>query len=129
MWRAGSSKAFSSAGWARPIRVRRNRRIGSKEADDRRSHGTRLQFAQAAQSLVAAGVLLLSVAGPALAQDEGSSPGENDQVVLTGQLFVEADQTVNTAVIFNGHAAIEGTVREDLFVAERRYRDLGHGER
>ena len=39
------------------------------------------------RALAAAGVLLLSVAGPALAQDEGSSPDENDQVVLTGQLL------------------------------------------
>jgi hypothetical protein len=64
----------------------------------------------------AAGVLLLSVAGPALAQDDGSSPGENDQVVLTGQLLVESDRTVDTAAIFNGPATIEGTVQEDLFV-------------
>ena len=68
------------------------------------------------RALAAAGVLLLSVAGPALAQDEGSSRDENDQVVLTGQLLIAADQTVDTAVIFNGHATIEGTVREDLFV-------------
>jgi hypothetical protein len=68
------------------------------------------------RALAAAGVLLLSVAGPAGAQDEGSSPDENDQVVLTGQLLIEADRTVDTAVIFNGQATIEGTVREDLFV-------------
>ena len=68
------------------------------------------------RALAAAGVLLLSVAGPASAQDEGSSDDENDQVVLTGQLLIEADRTVDTAVIFNGPATIEGTVREDLFV-------------
>jgi hypothetical protein len=68
------------------------------------------------RALAVAGVLLLSVAGPASAQVDGSRDGENDQVVLTGQLLIEADRTVNTAVIFNGHATIEGTVREDLFV-------------
>ena len=68
------------------------------------------------RALAATGVLLLSVAGPASAQVDGSRDGENDQVVLTGQLLIEADRTVDTAVIFNGHATIEGTVREDLFV-------------
>lgn len=68
------------------------------------------------RALAAAGVLLLSVAGPAGAQDAGSSPDEKDQVVLTGQLLVEGDRTVDTAVIFNGSATIEGTVREDVFV-------------
>jgi len=68
------------------------------------------------RALALAGVLLLSVAGPAGAQDEGPSPNENDQVVLTGQLLVEGERTVDTAVIFNGSATIEGTVREDLFV-------------
>jgi hypothetical protein len=68
------------------------------------------------RALAVAGVLLLSVAGPALAQDDGSIPDENDQVVLTGQLLVQGDRTVDTAVIFNGPATIEGTVQEDLFV-------------
>lgn len=68
------------------------------------------------RALAAAGVLLLSVAGPASAQDDGSGAGENDQVVLTGHLLIEADRTVDTAVIFNGRATVEGTVREDLFV-------------
>jgi hypothetical protein len=66
--------------------------------------------------LASAGVLLASLAGPAHAQDEGSGDDENDQVVLTGELRIEADRTVDTAVIFNGPATIEGTVREDLFV-------------
>jgi hypothetical protein len=69
------------------------------------------------RALATAGVLLVSLAGPARAQDDGSGGDENDQVVLTGQLLIEADRTVDTAVIFNGPATIEGTVREDLFVA------------
>lgn len=68
------------------------------------------------RSLTLAGVLLLMVAGPASAQDDGSSADDNDQVVLTGRLLVEGDSTVDTAVIFNGPATIEGIVREDLFV-------------
>ena len=48
------------------------------------------------RALAAAGVLLLLVAGPAGAQDEGSSPDENDQVVLTGQLLIEADRRPRT---------------------------------
>ena len=68
------------------------------------------------RALATAGVLLVSLAGPAQAQDDGSGD-ENDQVVLTGQLLIEADRTVDTAVILNGPATIDGTVREDLFVA------------
>src|ERR687891_371815 len=68
------------------------------------------------RGLATAGLLLVSLAAPAQAQDDGSGGDENDQVVLTGQLLIEADRTVGTAVIFNGPATIEGTVREDLFV-------------
>ena len=68
------------------------------------------------RGLATAGLLLVSLAAPAQAQDDGSGGDENDQVVLTGQLLIEADRTVDTAVIFNGPATIEGTVREDLFV-------------
>ena len=68
------------------------------------------------RALATAGLLLVSLAAPAQAQDDRSGGDENDQVVLTGQLLIEADRTVDTAVIFNGPATIEGTVREDLFV-------------
>ena len=68
------------------------------------------------RALAGAGILLLSFAGTASAQNDGSSPDENDQVVLTGQLVIDSDRTVDTAAIFNGRATIEGTVREDLFV-------------
>jgi hypothetical protein len=68
------------------------------------------------RALATAGLLLVSLAAPARAQDDGSGGDENDQVVLTGQLLIEADRTVDTAAIFNGPATIEGTVREDLFV-------------
>lgn len=68
------------------------------------------------RALATAGVLLLSMAGPASAQDDGSRGDENDQVVLTGQLLIVSDRTVDTAAIFNGPATIDGSVREDLFV-------------
>jgi hypothetical protein len=66
--------------------------------------------------LAAAGLMVLALPGPAWAQDNGSGADDNDQVVLTGRLLVESDRTVDTAVIFNGPATIEGTVREDLFI-------------
>jgi hypothetical protein len=68
------------------------------------------------RALAATGLLLLSVAGPALAQDNGSLGDENDQVVLTGQLLIEADRTVDTAVILNDDTEISGTVNGDVVV-------------
>jgi hypothetical protein len=66
--------------------------------------------------LAAVGLMVLALPGSAWAQDNGSGADDNDQVVLTGRLLVESDRTVDTAVIFNGPATIEGTVRGDLFV-------------
>jgi hypothetical protein len=62
-------------------------------------------------------VILLSAlaASPASAQEERPA-GEDDQIVLTGRLVVAADETVDAAVIFNGPALVEGTVREELVV-------------
>jgi hypothetical protein len=53
-------------------------------------------------------------AGTALAQDGTSA--SDDQIVLTGRLVVAADETVGAAVILDGPAVIEGTVRETLVV-------------
>jgi hypothetical protein len=70
-------------------------------------------------SLLIAGVIIvLSVLtmAPASAQAEGP-PGEDDsQIVLTGRLLVAADEMVDTALIFDGPALVEGTVRESLLV-------------
>jgi hypothetical protein len=60
-----------------------------------------------------AGTIL--TAGPASAQEQPPSGGR-DQVVLTGRLFVAADETVDVAVIVDGPAQIDGTVRESLVV-------------
>lgn len=60
--------------------------------------------------------LALLLAAPAFAKDGGPGFDENDQIVLTGQLLVASDDTVDSAAIFNGSALIEGTVRESVFV-------------
>jgi hypothetical protein len=70
-------------------------------------------------ALVLAGaVILLSVLtmAPALAQTEGQARDDDSQIVLTGRLQVADDETVDTALIFDGPALVEGTVRESLLV-------------
>ena len=59
-------------------------------------------------------VLGIVSATSAFAQDEGTTPGDDDQVVLTGQLLVPEGATVGTAVIFNGDATIDGTATESV---------------
>ena len=53
---------------------------------------------------------------PASAQAEGPAGDDDSQIVLTGRLLVAADETVDTALIFDGPALVEGTVRESLLV-------------
>ena len=53
---------------------------------------------------------------PASAQAEGPAKDDESQIVLTGRLLVAADETVDTALIFDGPALVEGTVRESLLV-------------
>lgn len=67
---------------------------------------------------IAGMVILLSVLtmAPALAQAEGPAGQDDSQIVLTGRLMVAADETVDTALIFDGPALVEGTVRESLLV-------------
>jgi hypothetical protein len=61
------------------------------------------------------GLTVLGLASsPAVAQEPDH--GKNDQIVLTGTLVVEADQTVDTALIFDGPARVDGTVEETLVV-------------
>ena len=61
-------------------------------------------------------VLGIASAPSAFAQDEGTTPGIDDQVVLTGELLVPEGATVGTAVIFNGDAMIDGTATESVVV-------------
>ena len=51
---------------------------------------------------------------PAVAQERDRT--DKDQIVLTGSLVIEADQTVDTALIFDGPARVDGTVNETLVV-------------
>jgi cytoskeletal protein CcmA (bactofilin family) len=66
--------------------------------------------------MVAAAFVVLLMATPAQAQSDKDGLSENDQVVLNGRLDIAADQTVDSAVILNGPARIDGTVRESVFV-------------
>jgi hypothetical protein len=67
--------------------------------------------------LFAAAVLVAMLAPGASAQDQdGDEADHDDQIVLTGSLVVPAGETVDTAVILDGDALIEGTVRETLVV-------------
>jgi hypothetical protein len=52
---------------------------------------------------------------PALAQTDQTSD-RRDQIVFTGRLEVAEDEVVDTALIFDGPAQIDGTVRETLVV-------------
>lgn len=69
-------------------------------------------------SLMAGAAILLTVLtmSPAFAQGEDRSSEDNEQIVLTGRLFIASEETVDTALIFDGPALVEGTVRESLVV-------------
>jgi hypothetical protein len=56
---------------------------------------------------------LVLIAGPARAQEDDP---RDDIVVLTGSLVVAEGETAGSAVIFDGPATIDGTVRESLVV-------------
>ena len=68
-------------------------------------------------SIVAAAALVaVALAAPAFAQDGGRDVDLADQIVLTGRLIVPSGESVDAAVIFDGDALVEGTVRESLVV-------------
>ncbi|HET7929324.1 MAG TPA: polymer-forming cytoskeletal protein [Actinomycetota bacterium] len=58
---------------------------------------------------IVASVIGIASARSAFAQDQGGTPGDDEQVVLTGELLVPEGATVGTAVIFDGDATIDGT--------------------
>ncbi|MCI0636313.1 MAG: hypothetical protein L0206_20720 [Actinobacteria bacterium] len=64
-------------------------------------------------------VVLVMLAPAAVAQDDGG-PDTEDQIVITGRLVVPEGESVQTAVIFNGDATIDGTVAETLVVFNGR---------
>jgi hypothetical protein len=63
-----------------------------------------------------AALAVLLMTTPAGAQPGEKGLSEDDQVVLTGQLEVAEGETVDSAVILNGPARIDGTVRGSVFV-------------
>jgi hypothetical protein len=67
-------------------------------------------------TLLAVAAVCSFLASPAAAQDDGMDLGGDDQIVLTGQLLIPSGQTVGSAVILDGDATVEGTVREDVVV-------------
>lgn len=74
------------------------------------------------RSIGVVAVLILSVvslAPLAIAQDD-DGPDTDDQIVVTGRLVVPEGETVQTAVIFNGNATIDGTVAQTLVVFNGR---------
>lgn len=66
--------------------------------------------------VAAIGMLALcsGLVGTAIANEGDPQPGTEDQIVLNGRLRVLEDERVETAVIFNGPATVDGTVGETL---------------
>jgi hypothetical protein len=64
----------------------------------------------------AALLVVVALGGPASAQASGDAARDDDQVVLHGQLLVPEGETVGAAVIFDGPAIVDGTVRDALVV-------------
>lgn len=75
---------------------------------------TRHRWMRVAASIALVLVASVALAAPAAAQD--TTKDDDDQVVLTGRLIVPSDDTVRTAVLFDGSATIDGTVEESLVV-------------
>ena len=65
------------------------------------------------------GLGIVALAPGAFAQDD-DGPDTDDQIVLNGRLVVPEGETVQTAVIFNGDATIDGTVADLLVVFNGR---------
>jgi hypothetical protein len=76
------------------------------------------------QRLFALGTLcaafLILLVSPAAAQSGDKDLDIDDQVVLNGRLLLPEGQSVDSAVIFNGPATIDGTVRDSLVVVNGR---------
>ena len=70
-------------------------------------------------------ISVLTLAGPVGAQDSGGDLGDDDQVVLHGQLIVPEGETVGAGVIFDGPARVEGTITDSLVVFNGRVEITG----
>ena len=78
-----------------------------------RARATHRRFLGAA---IAAAMLAIVAAPSAFAQDEGTEPAGDDQIMLTGELLIPEGDTVGTALIFNGDATIAGAVTQSVLV-------------
>lgn len=70
-------------------------------------------------AMIVCGFLMMVAAvfaAPAAAQTSGGGSDDDDQIVLHGSLRVAEGETAGAAVIFDGPAIIDGTVRESLVV-------------
>lgn len=75
-----------------------------------------MRFRTARRAIVGGTLLAVGLGSPASAQAPGDATGDDDQIVLHGQLLVAEGETVGAAVIFDGPAMIDGTVRDALVV-------------
>jgi hypothetical protein len=76
--------------------------------------------------LGAAALATVVLAGPALAQQRARDA--RDEVVLSGAIVVQENETVGAAVIFDGPATIDGTVQDALVVFHGNVEITGTGE-
>src|SRR5262249_13400771 len=89
---------------------------------DRRSSERGRNHVNRRRSIAGAGALLGVIlapglwAAPAALAQVGDTTSDTTQVVFDGRLDVPAGQTVESAVIFNGPATVEGTVQKSLVV-------------
>jgi cytoskeletal protein CcmA (bactofilin family) len=88
----------------------------------------RIQIRQLMRASLMAFVIMLVLAIPASAQGSATDRTSRDQIVLSGQLIVPQDETVDTALIFHGPASIEGTVTGSVIVFDGTTDVSGHVE-
>lgn len=88
----------------------------------RGTQGTHRRRRQRVGLLLLASVsILVLTAAQAAAQTRTSQSGEdNNQIVVDGRLLVAQGDSIKTGVIFNGPAAVAGTVRDSLVVFNGR---------
>ena len=81
--------------------------------------------------VLAVGVML--VIGTVLASPASAASGDelndSDQIVMNGKLVVAQGETVDTAVLFHGSAAIDGTVTKSVVVFDGPTEISGHVNR
>ncbi len=80
----------------------------------------RIRIRQLIRALLVTFVIMLVLALPASAQGSATDRTSRDQIVLSGQLIVPQNETVDTALIFHGPASIEGTVTGSVIVFDGR---------